>query len=405
MGDFPQSLGPFATQKATGLHEFLCLKTEEEAEQADAERADETTVPANPTFVRYVVTDGISEKYLAKGLKDKIDSNQIERYGQISPISDITLDAKTRELISIPVEADCFAWAYPLEGMTDDHVVSLPKVQDGESEAARSLFLFGGFIYIQRATGKVLCVNAIMPGQGLGFDGPFPWPVRNTDPDRFSQITFPGLIEAGAKYFAWIAPGECINSHAPISANGAFAYLFGDDKDVDDPRNCYFVVKEDTVLDVTVTEPILRATLEDGKVDVSRYGQGKAVNLKTLLSHIQNRKCTLAVNADKSVVRKCKHLRIHIRDCDRLLVEMLRKQYDGGVGGGVGGGGGDETWSIKGVHRSAIRHSFNSTQSWEAAAADALHKYLNKSFKPPYTQAQRLFRQDSRVSDLPRPQD
>jgi hypothetical protein len=159
-------------------------------------------------------------------------------------------------------------------------VALLPPIEEdpekSTKEASQNFFLYGGFIYIRRDTNQVLCVNALRPGPGLRFDGPYPWPARNTNPiaDRFHKITFKGLAETGARYFAWLMPGECHdggNSHAPISANGAFAYLFGE-KDEEDSRNCYFVV-QDSILPTDTELPQLESALKEGNIDTGKYGK------------------------------------------------------------------------------------------------------------------------------------
>ncbi|KAH3756330.1 hypothetical protein Pelo_11894 [Pelomyxa schiedti] len=89
----------------------------------------------------------------------------------------------------------------------------------------------------------------------MEFGAAHPWSSNLTEvlwkQGRFQQVSIKELFDAGARHFCWIRPGERIGSESNgmeglAWPHGAFAYLFGDDPFLDDPRNCCFPVQPAT---------------------------------------------------------------------------------------------------------------------------------------------------------------
>ena len=70
------------------------------------------------------------------------------------------------------------------------------------------------------------------PENAVAFEGPRKWRTEFTDQlkasGRFQQITLPFMLEAGAREFCWINPGEKLTLGSEVwspSVQGAFLYL------------------------------------------------------------------------------------------------------------------------------------------------------------------------------------
>ena len=69
-------------------------------------------------------------------------------------------------------------------------------------------------------------------GNGLSFKSPQAWSGSETSAltGRWQPVTVPCLQKAGAKFFAWINPGESLTDKGAVSwkpcQHGAFVYLF-----------------------------------------------------------------------------------------------------------------------------------------------------------------------------------
>jgi len=98
---------------------------------------------------------------------------------------------------------------------------------------------FGGYLLLG-ARGEVLCVQAIVQGEGysdqLMFGAPRSWRREFTEKlsseGRFQPVTLPMLLRAGAKEFCWINPGEELlagTERWTPSEYGAFLYMMGGD--------------------------------------------------------------------------------------------------------------------------------------------------------------------------------
>ena len=109
-------------------------------------------------------------------------------------------------------------------------------------------FSHGGFLYFDK-DGKFLHALAVSLGTGLTFERRQKWPADCTETlakhDRFQKVTIPELLAKGARLFAWIHAGEELkrkDGQPFCFENGAFAYLFHDDPQNWDGRDCYFEV-------------------------------------------------------------------------------------------------------------------------------------------------------------------
>jgi len=114
--------------------------------------------------------------------------------------------------------------------------------------------LFGGYVYFDRA-GTIVQVNGVGGGQGLHFSQPQKWKKEFTSQlraqGRFQDITIKSMLDQGAQQFCWIRPNETLYDSTltkkwECCQNGAFAYLFHDDKVDHDERNCFFAIVDVT---------------------------------------------------------------------------------------------------------------------------------------------------------------
>jgi len=145
---------------------------------------------------------------------------------QLSPLHLITLDAETKVAANIPAAATYFAWAYPL--------VLEPGAQRPRGPAEAAFVDYGGYIYFNDER-EVVGTNSITPAPlgtlGLMFGRPQPLSEDVAEilvrQGRFQEITLKPLADKGATHFAWIRPGEFIDS--VYSADGCFAYKFEHD--------------------------------------------------------------------------------------------------------------------------------------------------------------------------------
>ena len=177
------------------------------------------------------------------------------RSGVISPWDTITLTGEARERAGIPVDADFFAWAYPLQNMAqigeDDPL--LKNVTD----SGLAFVIHGGFIYANNSLHPV-GLNAVMgaapKGEGLAFDGPHPKRLAFDGPhplssemrsklenaNRFVPPTMPSLIKDGVIKFTWVEPSFEPGLRGKDGAEwrtGAFVYLYNEHK-----YDCFFRV-------------------------------------------------------------------------------------------------------------------------------------------------------------------
>jgi hypothetical protein len=171
----------------------------------------------------------------------------------LSPLHPVNMDSASRAGSLIPDDAYSFAWCYP--SIKPNAVFGVRR-----TDPWASFLLIGGFVYFT-AAGKVCAVNA---AESVGYSHRAEEASANSElgilqfgnsaqlcaeaaaelieGGRFFPITFPALWSKGARYFAWIRPGERLRCSEPVPALGAFAYLFRNLEDPPDPRDRYFPI-------------------------------------------------------------------------------------------------------------------------------------------------------------------
>lgn len=231
----------------------------------------------NSVDVSFTLFPDTSEYTIIKiGKRQLNDEEKIS--GTFAPIAEITLAGFARSIANIPENATHFCWLYPPINALDVNNI------DFDSQHELNLLKIGGFAYFFLDTDhgdtlQLLRVNSLSESatNGITFDGPYPWPKEFTNylwnKKRFyvsffccliylqyyyskiilllciQPVTLPSLLDKGARYFAFINPFEFLlneNDQAPWmpSPNGAFAYLFNEDRS---PHtfDCYFSVADD----------------------------------------------------------------------------------------------------------------------------------------------------------------
>eukprot|EP01064_Diplonema_japonicum_P011553 TRINITY_DN18967_c0_g1_i1.p1 TRINITY_DN18967_c0_g1~~TRINITY_DN18967_c0_g1_i1.p1 ORF type:complete len:1589 (+),score=285.20 TRINITY_DN18967_c0_g1_i1:46-4812(+) len=162
--------------------------------------------------------------------------------GRVSPSSPVTLPISARRRAGIPRLAHTFVWAYPLPGMN-----GLSSLALDSSLAAVMFVIYGGFIYLDE-NGIPLSVNALTPGEGLSFNGPYKWidtdGTRGVERSgRMQPITIKQLADVGAKYFCWLKPDEDLGLD-PQPTHGGFVYLFREPNEEPSPDDRYFAIAD-----------------------------------------------------------------------------------------------------------------------------------------------------------------
>jgi hypothetical protein len=87
----------------------------------------------------------------------------------------------------------------------------------------------------------------------LKFLGPFKWNSKKYTPSLHNQARFHPITirylkdQVGARYYAWINPGEVLKCADGTEENsgfshGGFCYLFHEDPMVPSEKDCYYVV-------------------------------------------------------------------------------------------------------------------------------------------------------------------
>lgn len=170
--------------------------------------------------------------------------------GRFSPPSRVTLDDATKRAANIPMHATSFAVCYPLGGV--EHMSSADKEILALTDPCFSFLLYGGFVYFDKEDFPIRCNAFLVGGTGLTFEGPRRWhskyAIELHSQQRFCPITIEFFRQMGARYFAWINPGEKLRNPHDTQVlddftHGGFVYLFHDDPLQEDcAHDCYFVV-------------------------------------------------------------------------------------------------------------------------------------------------------------------
>ena len=238
MSSFPHALGPFSVLRTPLRHADFTLAT------FDGQ-----------------IEDGcawlVEEEVLRRHLIVASDREEFPLMSQLSPLTPITVDAATRCTMHVPDEAVSFCWAYPSDTTAD--LRTSPAAERGLQTLNASLVLgflsFGGYLYLDH-TGSVCAATTIVPDAASGrlkFAPPQPlqreWALALTRADAWKRITIGALHDAGARWFAWIAPGKPLVdadgkplASQPEAADGAFAYLFHYDVEAIAQADCYFAL-------------------------------------------------------------------------------------------------------------------------------------------------------------------
>lgn len=158
--------------------------------------------------------------------------------GQLSERHPVTFSPESKVNAGFPEGTESFAWAHPV----------FPSVDLAGNDARPDvLFLMhGGFVFFG-ASGKVLGIFTVVHEArgGIRFGKPRAWEEQWTyaiESRRFQAVTHPGLLEAGARKFAWVNPREIIEGRM-LCYHGCFAFLFHE-RGIGTPeeweKDCYF---------------------------------------------------------------------------------------------------------------------------------------------------------------------
>jgi len=159
--DFPHDLGPFRLE---AIDVQLCI--------------DRPSTPAGSCKAQPTPWTVSLENYPASRVAMACSSGGVLR-GTISPLSEVTLNEKHKDILGIPVDAYWFGWSYPVASkgcLSDDVVVECKKYTDVSPED--SFLLWGGYIYFNQDLEIVLMLAANHKRQGgrlkglLGFRPP-----------------------------------------------------------------------------------------------------------------------------------------------------------------------------------------------------------------------------------------
>jgi len=152
--------------------------------------------------------------------------------GALSPMSPVTLPQEARRVAQIPLDAECFAFAYPLTGAAEAGEMERLNMSDRHI----CFLALGGYVYLDK-TKQVCGINALCQGEGLYFDPPQPFgepEVRERlfRDGRIQDVTVASLVKCGVKGFCWLRPGERFVSFPHVNGSawqhGGFLYVFND---------------------------------------------------------------------------------------------------------------------------------------------------------------------------------
>jgi len=149
----------------------------------------------------------------------------------LSPRAALTLDKAALKKAGVPLEAQTFAFAFPM-GIYRSLIDSSADLTTG----ACRVVLNGAFFYFDKHD-KVVAINCFVdapPLEGrsnrapvLQFDKPLDLPevAKEALSHRLRPVTNPSHRDVGAVAFTWINRGEAIPGIIPY-CDGAFAYIF-----------------------------------------------------------------------------------------------------------------------------------------------------------------------------------
>lgn len=201
----------------------------------------------------YEGTDFLMDREVLEQHGLTLSTDDFRIRGHFSPRHQITLRRESqRQVMRIPPEARTFVFSYPVEGWSavgseggagsGGWLLSESGCQSGpgHASACSSFLSVGGFVYIDKDYAILGCTTLMAAGGDtldgeLVFGDPKPWSAEWTrilqKQQRIRQVTIQALLDAGARYFCWLRPGEHfpelkIQLRVP---HGGFVYLFGED--------------------------------------------------------------------------------------------------------------------------------------------------------------------------------
>ena len=191
----------------------------------------------DPTRSHYKITG-------PKELCDHLAACSLAPEGRLSTICATTLENQSRRGKHIPLNAEYYAFMYPLSAVSKASNDQLTQCFGaGQWCTAIGLLCFGGFVYFGKDR-EVIRINAFSDNdQFYGFfvfEGPFDLPVSVAEElqskDMAQPVTLGAIRAQLGSHFAWIGPEDFSKhfggstSHVNNIAHGAFAYLFENPK-------------------------------------------------------------------------------------------------------------------------------------------------------------------------------
>ena len=166
-------------------------------------------------------------------LKPLAESSKEELKGRISPLNPVTVPKAYRKGAGIPLDADYFAFLYPLEAGMQASLQGLNLERDPWAFA----LILGGYCYFDASGEKVIAVNALIlapSAASLSLEGRKS-PSKALDAlgsgagGRLVDTTLPALKSAGFLSFAWVHPEEPIDGLSDFfskhpNPHGGFIY-------------------------------------------------------------------------------------------------------------------------------------------------------------------------------------
>lgn len=156
--------------------------------------------------------------------------------GSMSPIARVTLPTEAKRAAGIPAAAEFFAFAYPLQDLTEafDSLMKsvFSSITHGHDDDMLFFMLLGGFCYFD-ADRKFLHANALSlkpSALSLWLEGPWPATAGSVDAlrsrDRLQCVRTKALRRGGVEKFAWVHPNERPNDK-PLCAQSAVEWEHG----------------------------------------------------------------------------------------------------------------------------------------------------------------------------------
>ena len=234
--EFPQSLSPLFIMRTQLSEKHILLNTDDRIRISNYSSKDPSVLKLNLENIR---VDACKE------IRELIGILNSECTMALSPSHPVNLDEESRALALIPSEAHYFCWVYPIPGIAqsvlENRIVSMKT-------AEITLILLGGFAYfnLNDEIIAINCIGGVSSNHLLQFGPaqPLPRGALVSLKVRVQPVTLPHMRKKGARYFAWVVPGEKLGD-LRVCKYGGFAYIFHeiDSKDEADlSKNCVFPI-------------------------------------------------------------------------------------------------------------------------------------------------------------------